>query len=107
MPLFRAPGRVNLIGEHTDYNDGFVLPLAIDLECVVDAEAADVVDVRSLDGLDASPYVQPMVDELARRGRPDVGMRATLTSTVPPGGGLSSSTALEVAIAVSLAGVAE
>jgi galactokinase len=64
------------------------------------------VEVRSLDDLDASPYVAPMVAELARRGRPDVGMRATLSSTVPPGAGLSSSTALEVAIAVSLAGVA-
>ncbi|MBA3428906.1 MAG: galactokinase, partial [Actinobacteria bacterium] len=37
LTAFRAPGRVNLIGDHTDYNEGFVLPLAIDLECVVHA----------------------------------------------------------------------
>jgi galactokinase len=38
MTAFRAPGRVNLIGDHTDYNDGFALPLAIDRECVVRAD---------------------------------------------------------------------
>ena len=49
---FRAPGRVNLIGDHTDYNDGLVLPVAIDLECVVHAmpRADDVVEVDWLDG---------------------------------------------------------
>ena len=49
MRAFRAPGRVNLIGDHTDYNDGFVLPFAIELECVVRSEPASdgVVRLRS------------------------------------------------------------
>ena len=48
---FRAPGRVNLMGDHTDYNEGFVLPIAIDLECVIAAEprADETVAIRSLD----------------------------------------------------------
>jgi galactokinase len=115
---------VNLIGEHTDYNDGFVLPLAIDRWCVVAAQAAPSVRVRSLDAegeLDLSPAgsaepagVEPewgrlvagVVRELAARGRPPVGIEATLASGVPLGSGLSSSAALEVACAVALAGVA-
>src|SRR3989440_745250 len=49
--IFRAPGRVNLIGEHTDYNDGFVLPAAIDRHTVVEADERDdrVVTVEALD----------------------------------------------------------
>ena len=46
MTAFRAPGRVNLIGDHTDYNDGFVLPLAIDRECVVRGEPAPIGTVE-------------------------------------------------------------
>jgi galactokinase len=121
---FRAPGRVNLIGEHTDYNDGFVLPLAVDRECVVAARPAPTVRVRSLDlggtvevaadGSTDPPAVQPawgryvagVVRELAGRGRPAVGMEATLASSVPLGSGLSSSAALEVGCAVALAGLA-
>ena len=45
---FRAPGRVNLIGDHTDYNDGFVLPLAIHLECAVRARASNDGDRKSV-----------------------------------------------------------
>jgi galactokinase len=116
---FRAPGRVNLIGDHTDYNEGFVLPLAIDLECVVRAEPADGVRVRSrqLDGEVRVPsdgsadpaaaggwarYVAGVVRALAERGRPPAGIDAVVSSTVPVGSGLSSSAALEVAVALAL-----
>jgi galactokinase len=122
---FHAPGRVNLIGEHTDYNEGYVLPIAIDRSCVVAARPADVVSVRSLDaegavevqadGTVAAPdvvvpwgrYVAGVVHELAERGRPDQGMDAVLASDVPLGAGLSSSAALEVSVAVALARLAE
>jgi galactokinase len=120
----RAPGRVNLVGEHTDYNDGFVLPLAIDRDCVVAWRPAPTVRIRSLDRADAvevapdgsteAASVQPawgryaagVVSELAALGRPAVGMEAVLASDVPLGSGLSSSAALEVACAVALAGAA-
>jgi galactokinase len=121
MRAFRAPGRVNLIGDHTDYNDGFVLPLAIDRECVVRANpttGANVV-VRSeqlpgevwvpADGsLDPASltgwgrYVAGVVRALAQRRRPPVGVDATVSSTVPVGAGLSSSASLEVALALAL-----
>jgi galactokinase len=122
---FRAPGRVNLIGDHTDYNDGFVLPLAIDRWCVVAAGEAPTVRVRSLDvgetvevAADGSAgpeavepgfgrYVAAVVHELAGLGRPSVGLDAVLSSDVPLGAGLSSSAALEVGLTVALAGVAE
>jgi galactokinase len=122
---FRAPGRVNLIGDHTDYNEGYVLPLAIDRWCVVAARESPLVRVRSLDvdesvevAADGSTspeavepgfgrYVAAVVRELAALGRPPLGIDAVLASDVPLGSGLSSSAALEVACAVALAGVAE
>jgi galactokinase len=118
----RAPGRVNLIGDHTDYNEGFVLPIAIDLECVVRARPRDdgVVRLRSLDlagpdveiaadGSDDPRGVEPswgryaagVLRVLAERGRPPLGLQGTVTSTVPIGAGLSSSAALEVALALA------
>ena len=115
----RAPGRVNLIGDHTDYNEGFVLPVAIDLECTVRARARDdeLVRVQSL-GLgssvelsDGDPrtvepewgrYVAGVVQTLAERGRRPVGIDAVVSSTVPVGAGLSSSAALEVSVALAL-----
>jgi galactokinase len=119
VSAFRAPGRVNLIGDHTDYNDGFVLPMAIDLECVVRAEPRETVRVRSRDAEgefdlprdgSAEPrdvegwgrYAAGVVRALAERGRPSVGMDATVSSTVPVGAGLSSSAALEVSLALAL-----
>src|SRR4051794_12154207 len=104
MPSYRAPGRVNLIGDHTDYNDGFVLPAAIDLECIVRATPREdgEVAVRWLDGDDGDRYAAAVRTELAALGRPDVGIDGEVTSTVPIGAGLSSSAALEVALAVAL-----
>jgi len=122
VKTFRAPGRVNLIGDHTDYNEGFVLPLAIDLECSVQATRRPdaVVHVTSLDvGLEVEVaadgstepsevepawggYVAGVVRTLADRGRSPVGLEAIVSSTVPLGAGLSSSAALEVALALAL-----
>jgi galactokinase len=122
MPAFRAPGRVNLIGDHTDYNDGFVLPLAIDFECRVEAEPRTDGVVRLTSAAFAEPVELPaagppapaeveprwgrlpagVVAALARRGRPPIGMEAKVTSTVPVGGGLSSSAAFSVAVALAL-----
>ncbi|MGH9049127.1 MAG: galactokinase [Acidimicrobiia bacterium] len=117
--LVRAPGRVNLIGDHTDYNEGFVLPLAIDRECTAawrrrddgrarvrsfDADAAVTVAADGSDdpGTVEEPWgrlVAGIVRILAERGRPPIGFEIALTSTVPLGSGLSSSAAFEVAIA--------
>lgn len=118
---FRAPGRVNLIGDHTDYNEGFVLPLAVDLECVVHARPRGDGDlcIRSLDvegqaqlpadgSLDPSSaagwtrYAAGVVRALAERGRSPAGIDAVVSSTVPVGAGLASSAALEVAVALAL-----
>jgi galactokinase len=108
---YRAPGRVNLIGDHTDYNDGFVLPLAIDRDCVVAATAAETIQVESLDAEvvrgEWRDLVAAVADELAKLGRPNVGVDAVVATDVPIGAGLSSSAAFEVACAVALAGVAD
>jgi galactokinase len=123
---FRAPGRVNLIGDHTDYHDGFVLPLAVDRDCVIAARPREDgrVTVRSVelagevevaaDGTDEPAVVEPawgryvagVARSLADAGRAPAGFDATLSSTVPVGSGLSSSAALEVAIALALADAA-
>ncbi len=124
LRCFRAPGRVNLIGDHTDYHDGFVLPLAVDRDCMVAARArADgrvtarslelpgVVDVAA-DGSDDPAAVEPVwgryvagvVRALVDAGRAPAGVDAVLSSSVPTGSGLSSSAALEVAVALALGG---
>jgi galactokinase len=122
--LFAAPGRVNLIGEHTDYNEGFVLPVAIDRGTVVAAapRADRLVRARSLDldsdieiDLDAPgrprrgqwiDYVEGMARALAARGVSVSGADLVLASDVPRGAGLSSSAALEMATGLALAAVA-
>jgi galactokinase len=126
---FRAPGRVNLIGDHTDYNEGFVLPLAVDLECVVEARPTSDGEVRlrsrdvdtseaevalPADGSREPSAVRPawgryaagVLRILARRGRAPVGIDGAVSSSVPVGAGLSSSAALEVALALALSDAA-
>jgi galactokinase len=103
----RAPGRVNLIGDHTDYNEGFVLPLAIDLETVVRARPRDDAEIRlhsETSGWDR--YAAGVAEVLAARGRADLGIEGTISSSVPVGAGLSSSAALEVALALALCAAA-
>ncbi len=116
-----APGRVNLIGEHTDYNDGFVLPIAIERWTYVAAGARDDerVRVRSLTlGATAcwrvgawsaaeqphfSSYVAGVAEGLMRRGARLGGFELLIDSEIPVGGGLSSSAALTVSTAKALA----
>jgi len=121
--VFRAPGRVNLIGEHTDYNLGFVLPIALDLACfVAAADSPDglmhiyseekhqsrewpAAEVGSLSpSHDWTDYMVGVAHELIRAGFPIAPQRLLVRSTVPEGSGLSSSAALEVSSALALLG---
>lgn len=118
--VFRAPGRVNLIGEHTDYNDGFVLPMAINRQtCVAGARRTDrKVRFHTLDlnrsaefDLDAESvitrgswtnYVEGVAREIERDGIRLAGADLLITSDVPVGAGLSSSAALEISVGFCL-----
>ena len=115
--IVRAPGRVNLIGEHTDYNDGFVMPLAIDRQILIALRARDDdrIVVRSLDyddTLDIAPseldkpgdagwgeYVKAVAWALREQGYTLKGWEGVMTGDIPKGAGLSSSAALELAVA--------
>lgn len=116
--IVKAPGRVNLIGEHTDYNDGFVLPCAIDYSTLVALSPRDdnLVHVVALDyqgeedsfSLSApmvshdtqqwANYIRGVVSELQKRELPLKGANIMVTGNVPQGAGLSSSASLEVGI---------
>lgn len=116
--IIQAPGRVNLIGEHTDYNDGFVLPCAINYQAIVAASKRDdnIVRVISVDyGNEVNEfdltqeiefqadcmwanYVRGVVKCLLDRGYMFAGMDIAVSGNVPQGAGLSSSAALEVVI---------
>jgi galactokinase len=105
--MWTAPGRVNLIGEHTDYNGGFVLPIAIDRFTTVAAGPREdgALRAHSLQMSDDSgwaKYIEGVVRALADDGVRVDGADLLVDSTVPTGAGLSSSAALEVAAAAAL-----
>jgi galactokinase len=117
--LVSAPGRVNLLGEHIDYNGGPVLPVAIERRTVVAAGYSDRWElVSALDGemvaIDPakaekghwSAYVAGVIQVLRRVGMGMRGARLAIVSTVPVGSGLSSSAALEVSVTRALTGLA-
>lgn len=116
----QAPGRINLIGEHTDYNDGYVLPAAIDkyltvklkvntTDTKVKITASDLGESFTFDLQDFSParggwpnYVMGVVHELQQKGASLKGFDAEFESQVPIGSGMSSSAALECSFAIAL-----
>jgi galactokinase len=123
--IYQAPGRVNLIGEHTDYNDGFVMPAAIgfytrvaiaprqDRKLVVYSENYSEQMEFELDHLPTkraghwSDYVIGVVQMLVRSGRKLSGANLLLNGNVPQGAGLSSSASLEVAVGYALLDLAD
>ncbi len=122
--IFRAPGRINLIGEHTDYNDGFVMPSAIgfytwvavakrpDRTLRVYSEIFDEEITLSLEELSGPPrrhwsdFIRGVAATLQEAGHRLSGANLVIHGEVPLGAGLSSSASLEVALALALTAVA-
>jgi galactokinase len=118
--LYRAPGRVNLIGEHTDYNEGYVMPVAIGLSCWVaigprddrklaiyseDLDESAELDLATSDlrpSQNWSDYPRGVAAILQQEGYSLRGANLYIRSDVPLGAGLSSSAALEVAVGYAL-----
>src|ERR1043165_9457351 len=118
--LSRAPGRLELLGNHTDYNDGLVLSLAVDkyiymasaprtdgrIELVSAAfpepERFWVSDLKKNQAAPWADYVKGVLDQLRKRGVNFSGFSAVISSEIPMGAGLSSSAALEVATALTV-----
>jgi galactokinase len=118
--IFLSPGRINIIGEHVDYNDGFVLPAAINKyicfaisknknsECALVAQ--DLNEVYSFDIKDKLQpiekmwvnYILGVLHQLKEKGLPEKGFTVVFSSTIPMGSGLSSSAALECGIAYAM-----
>jgi galactokinase len=119
-----TPGRVNLIGEHTDYSGGLVLPVAVDrgitLRWRPDRRSIRLRSTAFPDPVELTPdgttysepdgwgrYAAAVAGLLRERGRPAAGLEGTVSSTLPLGAGLSSSAALTVAIALALCSAAD
>jgi galactokinase len=111
----RAPGRVNLIGDHTDYTGGLVFPMAIDRWTTIRGCVAD--DIRLISADEATPVVLPLhvdrpecteppwgryVAGVVAELRPNRGIHGSVSTDIPIGAGLSSSAALELAVAMAL-----
>jgi galactokinase len=121
VQFVRAPGRVNLIGEHTDYNDGFVCPMAIEPEVRIACRANNTGTVRIASTVFPGQvvefsvqqkiergepkwanYIRGVAGEMLQAGIPLSGMDALYDNTLPVGGGLSSSAAIEVGTGLAL-----
>ena len=122
--IVRSPGRVNLIGEHTDYNDGWVFPAALDMGTVIAArrradgilhtlaprmageDSAPLADLRPRQGPGWTRYVRGVAALLLADGHPLPGADLFIDGDLPLGSGLSSSASLELGVAVALLGLA-
>src|ERR1700712_4571753 len=117
--IVRSPGRINLIGEHVDYNNGFVMPAAIDkaIYLAIAKREDDIINIASYDfgtsiqssinNLVKTPedwpdYLLGVADEIQKLGKKISGFDAMLTGDIPMGAGLSSSAAVECATAFGL-----
>lgn len=116
----QSPGRINIIGEHTDYNDGFVFPAAVDRmvkvqmkrngsEQTANIKAINLNETYTMDLHQFSPiapgwenYVMGVISELQKLGAKIKGFEASFSGDVPLGGGMSSSAALECSFALAL-----
>ena len=118
--LYTSPGRVNLIGEHTDYNEGFVLPGAIDkaMYCMIQPNASETVKAFALDLNEFSEfdlkteedkpkegwakYIFGICREMIKKGKTIQGFNIVISGDIPLGAGMSSSAALESAVGFAL-----